>query len=285
MAIGNNEQAAMIELMHGKYQHILPIETQWGIRLLEGDMRPRIEHFHDAVRALTSGSADIYAKQSRLSVEHLAYDLALLRQIQQKPVGTINRVTEKSTSSALVKPGESGASPSRMPPQQVRSEIAALYRDYTVFFAAMFAEVADRNYQSRSETIDGSVADVGLVEDVLTKLIKGQITTAQANHELMHVERDDLRERLQAMLARKGLTAREKQEAMAMIAQIEQGLSREKKSLDQSHLSYATGQLAVYEDSKDIIKKLGMAGLNLAGKFVENSLRASGQGQGMGRSN
>ena len=283
MAIGSESQAAIIELMHGKYQRILAAETQWGIRLKEGDMRPRIEHFHDAVRALTSGEADIYAKNSRLSVEHLAYDIALLRQIQNKPVGTINRVTEKSASTAVVKQGQAGASPSRMPPQQVRGELAANYRDYTVFFAAMFAQVADINYQSRSETIDGSVADVGLVEDVLTKLIEGKMTNAQAAHELMHVERDDLRERLTAMLARKSLTAREKQEALAMIGQIEKGLDKEKKSLEQSHLSYATGQLAVYEDSKDIIKKLGMAGLNLAGKFVENSLKSAGQGQGQGR--
>ena len=283
MAIGSESQAAIIELMHGKYQRILAAETQWGIRLKEGDMRPRIEHFHDAVRALTSGEADIYAKNSRLSVEHLAYDIALLRQIQNKPVGTINRVTEKSASTAVVKQGQAGASPPRMPPQQVRAELAANYRDYTVFFAAMFAEVADINYQSRSEVIDGSVADVGLVEDVLNKLIAGKMTNAQAAHELMHVERDDLRERLTAMLARKGLSAREKQDAVAMIAQIEKGLDKEKKALEQSHLNYATGQLAVYEDSKDIIKKLGMAGLNLAGKFVENSLKGAGQSQGQGR--
>lgn len=284
MAFGRSEQGAIVELMSGKYQQILPIEIEWGIRLHEGDMRPRIEHFHDAVRALTSGEADIYAKHSRLSVEHLAYDIAMLRQIQNKPVGTINRVTEKSTSSALVKQGEAGASPKRMPPQAVRSDLAALYRDYTVFFAALFAEVADRNYMSRSETIDGSVADVGLVEDIIKKLIAGKITNAQASHELMHVERDDLRERLQTMLARNTLSAREKQEAIALIEQIEKGLAKEKKALDTAHLNYATGRLAVYEDSQDIIRKLGMAGLNLAGKFVEQSLQASqGPGRGQGR--
>ena len=128
MAIGSESQAAIIELMHGKYQRLLAIETQWGIRLKEGDMRPRIEHFHDAVRALTSGEADIYAKNSRLSVEHLAYDIALLRQIQNKPVGTINRVTEKSASTAVVKQGQAGASPPRMPPQQARPDAAAAAR-------------------------------------------------------------------------------------------------------------------------------------------------------------
>ena len=143
MAISAGEQGAMIELMHAKYHQILQVESAWGIRLHEGDMRPRIEHFHDAVRALTSGTADLYAKNSRLSVEHLAYDLSQLRQVSDKPVGLINRMTEKSIGTALVRQNEAGASVPKMPPQGVRSEITALYRDYTVFFAALFAPVAD----------------------------------------------------------------------------------------------------------------------------------------------
>ena len=67
MTFNHSQQQAIIELMTGKYAQILPIEQEWGIRLHEGDMRPRIEHFHDAVRALTSGEANIYEKNSRLS--------------------------------------------------------------------------------------------------------------------------------------------------------------------------------------------------------------------------
>lgn len=283
MAIADQSQVAIIELMHGKYQQILAIESEWGIRLTEGDMRARIEHFHDAVRALTSGSADIYAKHSRLSVEHLAYDLGLLRQIQHKPVGTINRMTEKSTSSALVRAGEAGASIPKMPPSGTRTELAALYCGYTVFYAALFAEVADKNYQSRSDVIDESVGDIGLVEDILTKLQNGQLTVAQALQELMHVERDDLRERLQAMLARKNVTAKERQDAKTMLGQIEKALAAEKKTLDTAHLNYVTGQLAVYEDSRNLVKEMAAAGLNLAGRFVETAMQRSGAGQNRGR--
>ncbi len=282
MAIGDQSQVAIIELMSGKYQQILGIEMEWGIRLFEGDMRPRIEHFHDAVRALTSG-VDIHAKHSRLSVEHLAYDLSLLRQVQNKPIGTINRATEKSTSSALVKKGDAGASIPRMPPSGVRMELGALYCAYTVFYAALFAEVADRNFFSRSDVIDETVSDLATIEEVLDQLISGQMNVQQAMNELMHVERDDLRERLQAMLANKGLSAREKQEARAMLGTIEKGLDKEKKELDAAHMNYRTGQLAVYEDSKDIVKQLAAQGLNLAGKFVESAMSRSGQGQGRGR--
>lgn len=283
MGFDGSEQAAIIELMHGKYSQILAIESEWGIRLHEGDWRPRIEHFHDAVRALTSGSADMYAKNSRLSVENLAYDIGQLRQVQSKPVGLINRATEKSASTALVKAGDAGATVPKMPPQAVRGQIASLYKDYTVFFAALFAQVADHNFQMRSDAIDSSVSDLDLIEQVMGQLIAGKMNAAQAMNEMMHVERDDLRERVQQMLARKQLTAREKQEALAMIAQIEKGLAEEKKRLDSSHLHYATGQLAVYEDAKDTIKRMQQQGLNLAGKFVENAMsQSAGKGKGRG---
>ena len=283
MAFDGAEQAAIIELMHGKYSQLLAIENEWGIRLHEGDWRPRIEHFHDAVRALTSGSADMYAKNSRLSVENLAYDLGQLRAIQEKPIGLINRATEKSAGTAVVKQSEAGASPPRMPPQAVRGQLIGLYRDYMVFFAALFAQVADLNYQSRSDANEYAANDLELIENVIKKLMAGKMTTAQALQEMMHVERDDLRERLQNLLARKTLTAKDKQEVLALIAQIEQGLNEEKKRIDSAHLHYATGQLAIYEDSKETIKRLGQQGLNLAGKFVEQTLGGIGKGAGQGR--
>ena len=69
----------------------------------------------------------------------------------------------------------------------------------------------------------------------------------------------------------------------AMLGQIEHGLNKEKKQVEQSHLSYATGQLAVYEESKDTVKRLASQGLNLAGKFLDNAMQAAGKGQGRGR--
>lgn len=285
MAVSSAEQGAIIELMHGKYQQLAAIEGEWGIRLNEGDMRPRIEHFHDAVRALTSGSDDIYARNSRLSVENLAYDLSLLRGIPDRPVGYINRTTEKSFSTALVKQGEAGAGIPKMPPQGVRTEIAQLYRDYTVFFAALFAEVADKNFKTRVDAVDASVADVGLIEQILEQLMAGKMSNQQAMQEMNHVERDDLRERIQQMLARKVLSGTEKQAALSMLGQIERGLNQEKKQVEQAHLNYATGQLAVYEESKDTVKRLASQGLNLAGKFLDNAMQnARGAGRGQGRS-
>ena len=245
-------------------------------------MRARIEHFHDAVRALTSGEADIYEKNSRLSVEHLAYDLGQLRLIQDKPLGKINRATEKSAGTQLVKKGDAGASIPRMPPQAVRGQIVALYRDYTVFFSAVFAEIADRNYKSRIEAIDSSVEDLGHIEDIIKQLANGRLTTAQALEEMMHVERDDLRERLQSGLARKQVTASDRQKIFEQLGLIQSNLDKEKKNIETAHLHYATGQLAVYEDAKETVKRLAQQGLNLAGKFVDNAISAAQHGKGRG---
>lgn len=283
MGFDGAEQAAIIELMHGKYSQILAIESEWGIRLHEGDLRARVEHFHDAVRALTSGSGDIYAKNSRLSVENLAYDIGQLRQIQSKPVGLINKATEKSAGTALVKKTQAGAGVPKMPPQNVRGQIAGLYKDYTVFFAALFATVADINYQSRSEAAESTADDLARIEDVMNALMSGRMNAEQAMNELMHVERDDLRERVQQMLASKALNAREKAAAQALITQIKGGIKDERKRLEESHMHYATGQLAVYEEAKDTIKRLQQQGLNLAGKFVENAMsQSAGKGKGRG---
>jgi hypothetical protein len=283
MAFDPAEQAAIIELMHGKYDQILGIESEWGIRLHEGDMRPRIEHFHDAVRALTSGSADSYAKNSRLSVENLAYDIGQLRLIQGKPVGLINKATEKSAGSALVKRSQAGAAVPKLPPAAVRGQITGLYRDYTVFFAALFAQAADTNFNARNDATNSTVSDLALIAQVMKDLVSGKITNAQAMDELMHVERDDLRERLQTQLTKKTLSAAEKQQIQAMMGKIETGLAAERKTLDQAHLSFATGQLAVYEEGKETIKRLQQQGLNLAGKFVANAMsQTTGKGKGRG---
>lgn len=279
MAVSPEAQGAILTLMQGKYERIVALEAEWGIRFKEGDMRPRIEYFHDAVRALTSG-AERYGKHTRLSVEHLAYDLAELRRIQDRPAGSINRATEKSLGQEVVALDRSGKVPPRLPPQSVRQELVQHYRDYTVFFAALFAEVADRNFKARQDEIEGNLVDLALVEEVVQALASGQMKVTQALEELNHIEQDDLRERIQKLLARRTLSAREKHEAQAMVGAIGQGLKSEKKRVNEAHTHYVTGQLAVYEESRDLVKKLASSGMNLAGKFLETAMRNAGHGRG-----
>lgn len=274
---------ALVQLMHQHYDTILPIESEWQIRFSEGDMRPRIEHFHDAVRAYTSGSADLYEKHSRLSVEHLAYDLSRLRQIQDKPVGAMHAANAAVDASgqAIVKQGQ-GPAAGKIPPARLRAELAAHYKNYTVFFAALFAEQADMNFKTRQEMMDATIGDLGMVEEMLNQLASGALNQQEAMQESYHIEHDQLRERLQQLLGSSSkLSAGDKDKVLQMLGMIEQGLQAEQAQLDSAHTNYVTGQLMVYEQSKDLLKKLLASGLNLAGKFLETAMSAA-QGKGRG---
>lgn len=277
--MSTDTKRALIPIMTQQYEQIAAIEAQWGIRFKEGDMRPRIEYFHDAVRALSSGTADLYAKNSRLSVEYLAYDLASLREVQAHPLGKIPRRQSTPTGQELlVLNADGGSGPSR----GVRAELKQLYKDYTVLFAALFAETADINFKSRSEEVDTSVSDLSKAQGVLKQVASGAINPTQARMLLDGIEMDGLREKMQQALSTKALQAAQ---ASAMIAQLkgaEQKIMTEQKTLDKAHLSYVTGQLAVYQESKDTVKRLAAQGMNLAGKFVQNAMNNAGKGQGKG---
>lgn len=271
-------QNAVIALMGELHARIRPIEDEWGIRFREADLRPRIEYFHDAVRALSSGDTSAYDRGGRLTVEYLAYDLAQLRIVQTKPIGAINRATMPSSGTALVVAGEPGAR--ALPDQRTRSELAKLYAQYTVFYAALFATQAGDDFQVRSEQAEQQMDDLASVQAVLQKLLKGQTSAREAENALMHVEHDGLRERMSAMLRKGKVSPSDLTQAMTTIGSIRHGLQKEKKTLADAHLSYATGQLAVYEESRDVVKSMAAQGLNLAGKFLEQAAKNAGMGRG-----
>lgn len=278
------EHQALLPLMHAKYEAILPIEAQWGIRFAEGDMRARVEYFHDAVRAFTSG-ASRDEKGSRLSVEYIAHDIAQLHLIQEKPLGKIYGAIEKSPSGALIKTGE-GLVPSaqgKTPPVSVRADLKQHYKSYTVFFTALLSETADRNYFARCEEMDETLADIGLIETILKQLADGRLTQREAQEALSGITHDVLRTRMQGLLARKTVSAREKQEAVGLIAQAEKAVNAQRSNLDNAHLRMATTKMHIFHDSKDVVKELMTSGMNVAGKFLQNAVQQSA-GKGQGRS-
>lgn len=284
MPIRPEEQEAIVSLLIGQYDQILPIEAQWGIRFKEGDMRPRIDYFHDAVRAFTAGERRD-TKDSRLSVEHIAYDISQLHLIQEKPLGLLNRGTEKSPSGALVKTGEGlmASSQGKTPPTGVRMDLKQYYRSYTVFFTALLSEAADRNYFARCEEMDETIADIGLIETIIEQLASGRLSVKEAQDELGNVTHDDLRTRMQAAMARKKMSSPEKAQVSEMLAKIEQGLKTQRAGLDKSHLQLATTKMAIFHDSKDVVKDLMASGLNVAGKYLASAMQAQGAGRSQGR--
>ncbi len=275
---------SLIPIMNGQYQRLSEIESEWGIRLHEGDQRPRIDYFHDAVRALTSGEANPYGKHSRLSIEHLAYDLDQLRRAQSQPLGLRHRGNQPSPSSDVIKAGDGlTQSRSRGPDRAVRAEISQLYKDYSVMFAALFAEVADMNFKSRIEEVDAAVEDIAMAEDTLKKLAEGHISQQQAAALLDQIEHDELREKLQLAIESRTIRMYEAEQLINGLKGSEAQMENEKMVIEKAHLNYVTGQLAVYEESRETVKRLAAQGMNLAGKFVENAIsQNAGRGAGMG---
>lgn len=54
------------------------------------------------------------------------------------------------------------------------------------------------------------------------------------------------------------------------------------KTVEQAHFAFATAQLAIYENAKEVVKKMAVNGLNIVGNFVENAVREATRGAGRG---
>ena len=133
-----DKQQVLINIIQNKYAEISEIERKFGIFGIDGDFRPRIEHYHDAIRAIDNDVADGLNRNSRLSAERLAYDVEMLRQITARPtvagrgehhLSTQNEVALNQQLAENINPDAAD-----------KRKLTALYRDYTVFFIALLLE-------------------------------------------------------------------------------------------------------------------------------------------------
>jgi hypothetical protein len=155
-----SQQKQLITLMATPYEDIRELETTLMLTVGKGDMRVRIEYFHDAVRALTSGS-HLHEKEGRLSIEQLAYDLAAIRYLQAKPLsGMDGKHMHQSPSTAVVTKKSKALSASRAPTREDKQALSELYLRYGLLFAALFKPFADRNTRDRIEELDELVAEL-----------------------------------------------------------------------------------------------------------------------------
>lgn len=274
----NEKDRALLGLMDRQYQEIRAIETDWQIMGLDGDFRPRIEHYHDAVRALSSG-AELYSKDSRLSVERLAYDVSMLRHIQAKPF-TYGRSDQHFSPHGELQVNTGGKADSG-PDRETRQQLAQLYKDYTVLFVAVFAEKADMNASNRTDEINSLVEDCHTLQDLMQKLARGEVSVAEVMAAAQHIENDQLRRNMLHLLSQKKPREQDISSGLTSLKNAMSAMDKEIKAIDQAGMNFATAQLAVYEDAKDTVKRLVSSGLNVAGKFVENAMaQSSGKGRG-----
>jgi hypothetical protein len=282
MPVNRSEIQALVSLMDGHYQKIRSIETLWGIMGVEGDFRPRIEYYHDAIRMLMSGEDDPTSKFDRLAPERLAYDVAMLRQIIAKPASAGRGKQNYSAADTLVPLGQAGGGVDHEPDRKQRQELSQFYKDYTVLFVAILAPKVEDNAQIRSEETENVLNDCASLKQALEQVATGSASMEEMVDVVQDLEHDELRKAMKTLLARGQLSKEDIAKAITKLSETRDKVVMEKKTLDQASMNFSMGQLAIYEEAKDTVKRLANQGLNIAGKFVDSTL-ARGQGGGRGK--
>lgn len=271
MKANHAQQQALITLLNRIYEDIRAIESDWDLRGENNDFRPRIEYFHDAVRAMTSGDHS----GNRLSVEFLAYDISMLRHIQANPMVRPKSKMPLSPKTDVMLPAK--VSRDAKPDRAIKQQLAELYTNYSVLFVALLSDAADRNYYSRVEENNTEVAEIATLENAV-KSKKDSTIDIEALAE-QYIDDPDL---LNKILAQFG-SAKKKRlpatEAQRKLKEMMQQSDKNIKTVEQAHFTYVTAQLAVYESARDVVKKMAVQGMNIVGQFVESAVAEAARGQ------
>ncbi len=238
-----DERDALIGLMQSKYGEIREIETRFQIMGRDGDYRPRIEYYHDAVRALGSDHDDGLSKDSRLSVERLAYDVEMLRLITARPLIAGRGEQHYSTSDAVSADGMAGSE--LRPDRMTKQSLSASYKDYTVYFVALLAEKAGDNNQARLDEMDLLVEDCHTLETLLTSLANGTADIADVVRAANNIEHDGLRKHILGLLNKGRPNKGELTDATNTVRDARNHIKTEQQALDSAGMRFAGGQLAV----------------------------------------
>lgn len=263
------------------YSDIRDIEEEFQLLVGESDFRPRVEYFHDAVRAFTS-QAPQPGIGGRLSIELLAYDLSCLRYLHSMPLASFKphgMILSPSTDIVAVEPGlmVKRARPDR----ETRERLSELYQHYSVLFAALLKPLADRDYLDRIDDLNHDVRDLhGLVEK-LQALGGGKASAEQVIAAIQHLEEDELRHELLHFMHEQKHA--KKDNLAKLIIFLRQHMAKKDKEIagiDAAHMNYVLAQLGIFENSKDMLKKMAAQGMNLVGKFVQNAIAESRRDMG-----
>lgn len=278
MKLSSKEQDALIGMLTRIYTDLFEIETQYRLMAGENDFRPRIEHFHDAVRAYSSQEAEHVQPGGRLSIELLAYDLSCLRYLQSMPLASFKPhggVFSAASSPVAVGDKDLLVKAGR-PSRQTRERICELYQHYAVLFAALLKPLADRDYLDRVDDLNLDVKDLHQLNSQLEGLLSGKGSVEKVMEAIAHLEEEGLRYELAQFM--QGQKYKKKDNIAMLMAFLKEHVGRKDKeiaSIDAAHMNYVLAQLGIFESSKDVLKQMATQGMNLVGKFVENAMAES----------
>jgi len=266
MENSSQEHSAIVNLLTRIYTELVEIEDRFALLVGVGDTRPRIDYFHDAIRAFTSGDAN----HKRLNVEMLSYDLRCLRYIQEMPIAPFKKGGESSSpSGSLIVTEPKITTTSNRPDRETKSRIVELYKSYAVMFAALLKPYSDKDYQERTDSLDNDAKDL----HQLIHEFEGKCNLSNISALIEQLEEHELRIILTHFLHQQ--KHKNKDDVKKLISHLKNQIKSKDnaiKSLDKEHMNFALAQLGIFEESKDMLKKLAQQGMNLVGKFVENSI-------------
>jgi hypothetical protein len=282
MKLSPHEQEQIISLMTRMYTEIGAIEAEYDLFIGEGDFRSRIEYFHDAIRAYFSQDAKAREEGGRLTVEWLAYDIQCLRYIQSMPLSPFKpKGGMMSPSSDVVMLDHNLVTKPKRPDRQTKEKLVELYQHYAVLFAALLKPLADHDYHDRIDDLIHDTKDISAIIGQLEAMKGGKGNLTLIAQLAQHLEDDQLRGEVLAFLKQE--KAKTTENIRKMIDYLKNHNKKKDSSIkviEDAHLNYALSQLAVFEASRDMLKKMAAQGMNLVGKFVENSIAATRQEMG-----
>ncbi|MDX2113908.1 MAG: hypothetical protein SFW63_09300 [Alphaproteobacteria bacterium] len=269
MKLNPKEQEQLTSLMTRLCEEIRTIESEYGLVVGEGDFRPRIDYFHDAVQALFSGEAKHLEDGGRLGVEFLAYDVQCLRYLITMPLSPFKaKGGMDSAHSELVALDHQLVAQPRRPDRKTKERLIELYEHYSVLFAALLKPQADADTHERTGDLD---ADVRELSAIIQQCEKGN-SNAVANL-ANHLEDEQLRAELIAFIQNGGMKKPEMvKKLIAALKAKSKAKDKARAALEKAYMDYSLTQLALFENSRDMLKKMATQGMNLVGSFVETSI-------------
>lgn len=272
MKLSASELESLVALLTRIYTDIIEIEEQFQLLAGDGDFRPRIEHFHDAVRAFSGGG-----DEERLSIELLAYDLNCLRYIVSMPLASFRPDSPNlSPASSMVAVDKGLTVKPKRPDRMVRERLSELYQSYSVLFAALLKTNADRDYHERIDNLNQDVEDLLKLGGAIEALATDAKQLPKVMNAVQHLDEDDLRTQLVNFMQQQKYTKKDNLKKLMQF--LKEHAARKDKgiaAIEQAHMSYVMAQLGIFEGSKDMLKKMASQGMNLVGRFVENAIAES----------
>jgi oligoribonuclease NrnB/cAMP/cGMP phosphodiesterase (DHH superfamily) len=144
----------------------------------------------------------------------------------------------------------------------------------------LLSDPANKDYQSRVDECNNEVENIASIEDVAKSTVKKKDANIDvADLVDQYIDDPELAAKILAAFGSKK-TKILASEALKKFSEMIKNADKQIKTVEQAHFTFTTSQLAVYENAKDVVKKMAVNGLNIVGDFVQNAVNEATRGGG-----